>query len=152
MAGTLTSASSMTPMLHQPMPVVMLGAERRVTGGSPRSSTARNRVERSRRAGPDRASTSSRHEWVRTWWECFGAGCQLHIVIVRAEGRIVAIAPLLSDTTRMCGISIRPAAAPPLTITLRATDFIVVDRAESRIRRFGPRCMTESATDGMSCS
>ena len=27
-----------------------------------------------------------RHEWIRTWWECFGSGGRLHIVVVRAGG------------------------------------------------------------------
>ena len=28
-----------------------------------------------------------RHEWVRTWWDAFGAGRQLHILIVRIDDR-----------------------------------------------------------------
>jgi CelD/BcsL family acetyltransferase involved in cellulose biosynthesis len=48
-----------------------------------------------------------RHEWVRTWWECFGAGRDLHVIVVRADGRIVAIAPLMVETVRMYGLSIR---------------------------------------------
>src|SRR5919204_631606 len=44
-----------------------------------------------------------RHEWVRTWWDCFGTGGRLHIVVVRAAGRIVAIAPLMRDTIHKYG-------------------------------------------------
>jgi len=47
------------------------------------------------------------HEWVRTWWDCFGAGGRLHIVIVRADGRIAAIAPLMRETTQMYGVPVR---------------------------------------------
>jgi CelD/BcsL family acetyltransferase involved in cellulose biosynthesis len=48
-----------------------------------------------------------RHEWVRTWWGCFGAGHQLHILVVRAGGRIVAIAPLMRESAQMYGLSVR---------------------------------------------
>ena len=26
------------------------------------------------------------HDWLRTWWECFGADAQLHLIVVRAGG------------------------------------------------------------------
>ena len=48
-----------------------------------------------------------RHEWLATWWECFGEGRQLHIVIVRADAQIIAIAPLLSEAVSLCGIPVR---------------------------------------------
>jgi CelD/BcsL family acetyltransferase involved in cellulose biosynthesis len=48
-----------------------------------------------------------RHEWLSTWWECFGEGRQLHIVIVRADAQIIAIAPLLSEAVSLCGIPVR---------------------------------------------
>jgi CelD/BcsL family acetyltransferase involved in cellulose biosynthesis len=48
-----------------------------------------------------------RHEWLRTWWECFGADRTLHIVIVRAGQRITAIAPLMRDTVQMYGLQVR---------------------------------------------
>ena len=44
------------------------------------------------------------HDWLRTWWECFGADAQLHLIVVRAGGRIVAIAPLLFERARMYGM------------------------------------------------
>lgn len=48
-----------------------------------------------------------RHEWVRTWWECFGGdGRRLHIVVVRSGDRIAAIAPLMWEATRMYGVPI----------------------------------------------
>jgi hypothetical protein len=58
----------------------------------------------------ERAGTAHpflRHEWLRTWWECFGEGRQLHIVIVRADAQIIAIAPLLSEAVSLCGIPVR---------------------------------------------
>jgi CelD/BcsL family acetyltransferase involved in cellulose biosynthesis len=34
-------------------------------------------------------------EWISTWWDVYGAGSQLHVVVVReAHGRIVGLAPL----------------------------------------------------------
>ena len=48
------------------------------------------------------------HEWMRTWWQHFGAGRQLHIVVARDRaGALVAIAPLLSSHTHMFGLPIR---------------------------------------------
>ena len=47
------------------------------------------------------------HSWVRTWWECFGAGSRLHILVVKEGDDIVAIAPLISTAVRMFGLSVR---------------------------------------------
>jgi CelD/BcsL family acetyltransferase involved in cellulose biosynthesis len=47
------------------------------------------------------------HAWLRTWWECFGAGSALHIVVVKDIDEIVAIAPLISTKIRMFGITVR---------------------------------------------
>ena len=49
-----------------------------------------------------------RHEWVRTWWDAFKTpGARLHVHVVRAHGRIIAIAPFMRDTTRMYGVPAR---------------------------------------------
>ena len=48
-----------------------------------------------------------RHEWVRTWWDAFGAGAQLHILIVRIDGRVAAIAPLMRESAVMYGVPVR---------------------------------------------
>ena len=74
-----------------------------------------------------------RHEWLRTWWECFGAGGRLHIVIVRAAGRIAAIAPLMSETVWMYGLPIRRLRLLHNDHTPRA-DFIVADRPDESYR------------------
>jgi CelD/BcsL family acetyltransferase involved in cellulose biosynthesis len=47
------------------------------------------------------------HEWVRVWWECFGAGKQLHILVVTAGREPVAIAPLMLTHVWMYGCRIR---------------------------------------------
>lgn len=48
-----------------------------------------------------------RHEWIRTWWECFAGDRELHILVVRALGRVVAIAPLMLERTRMYRVPVR---------------------------------------------
>jgi CelD/BcsL family acetyltransferase involved in cellulose biosynthesis len=47
------------------------------------------------------------HEWFRTWWDCFGANRQLHIVVVRDGAGIAAIAPLMSEQVHMYGLPAR---------------------------------------------
>jgi len=49
-----------------------------------------------------------RHEWVRTWWDAFQTpAARLYIQVVRANGRITAIAPLMRETVTMYGIPAR---------------------------------------------
>lgn len=69
------------------------------------------------------------HDWLRTWWECFGADAQLHLVVVRASGRIVAIAPLLFERARMYGMPVRRLRLLQNDHSPRA-DFIVADHAD----------------------
>src|SRR5205807_8939260 len=38
------------------------------------------------------------YDWIRTWWDCFGAGAELRILLVRAGGEPIAIAPLMRTT------------------------------------------------------
>src|SRR4051812_46721283 len=37
-----------------------------------------------------------RHEWLRTWWNCFGRDYDLDILVVRHRTEPVAIAPFMS--------------------------------------------------------
>jgi CelD/BcsL family acetyltransferase involved in cellulose biosynthesis len=74
-----------------------------------------------------------RHEWIRTWWECFGSGGRLHIVLVRAGGRIAAIAPFMSETVRMYGVPVRRLRLMHNEHTPRA-DFIVAERPDESYR------------------
>lgn len=49
-----------------------------------------------------------RHEWVRTWWDAFSTpGARLYILVVRAHGRITAIAPFMRETVPMYGVPTR---------------------------------------------
>jgi len=70
-----------------------------------------------------------RHEWVRTWWDCFGGDRQLHIIVVRDDDRIVGIAPLMRETTTSYGLSIRRLAVIANDHTPR-TDFLVAGNAD----------------------
>jgi CelD/BcsL family acetyltransferase involved in cellulose biosynthesis len=74
-----------------------------------------------------------RHEWIRTWWECFGSGGRLHIVLVRAGGRITAIAPLMAETVWMYGLPVRRLRLLHNEHTPRA-DFIVAERPDEMYR------------------
>ena len=47
-----------------------------------------------------------RHEWMRTWWDTFGGSARLHIIVVRDATGIMAIAPLMRETTRMYGVPV----------------------------------------------
>jgi len=47
------------------------------------------------------------YAWVRTWWESFGAGSTLYVLVLRAGDRPIAIAPLILTPIRMWGIKVR---------------------------------------------
>jgi CelD/BcsL family acetyltransferase involved in cellulose biosynthesis len=51
-----------------------------------------------------------RHEWIRIWWDCFGQGHRLHILLVRQRDDLVAIAPFMLTSTRMYGVPVRTLA------------------------------------------
>jgi CelD/BcsL family acetyltransferase involved in cellulose biosynthesis len=44
------------------------------------------------------------HIWLRTWWESFGEGKQLHVITLRAGGELVAAVPLMRTRARMYGL------------------------------------------------
>ena len=48
-----------------------------------------------------------RYEWVRTWWEAFGHGRRLHVVLVRDGDAAIALAPLMASEDRVCGLRVR---------------------------------------------
>jgi CelD/BcsL family acetyltransferase involved in cellulose biosynthesis len=48
-----------------------------------------------------------RHEWLRSWWDSFGHGRTLSVMVVRAGNRILALAPLMLETARMYGVPVR---------------------------------------------
>jgi CelD/BcsL family acetyltransferase involved in cellulose biosynthesis len=70
-----------------------------------------------------------RHEWLRSWWECFGAGRMLSVMVVRAGNRILALAPLMLETARMYGVQVRRIQFLHNEHTPKA-DVVVVERAD----------------------
>jgi CelD/BcsL family acetyltransferase involved in cellulose biosynthesis len=69
------------------------------------------------------------HDWVRAWWEHFGTGRQLHVLVVKAGLEAVAIAPLMLCRVRIGGLSVRRLQLIANVQTPRA-DFIVGPRKE----------------------
>lgn len=47
------------------------------------------------------------HEWLRTWWECFGEGHRLHLLLVKDQEAIIAAAPFMVTRGRMYGFPVR---------------------------------------------
>lgn len=86
-----------------------------------------------------------RHEWLRTWWDCFGADRRLHIVVVRSNGRIMAIAPLMWDTTWMYGVPLRCLRLLQNDHTPRA-DIIVAERPDDSYRAIWRSLINSSET------
>jgi CelD/BcsL family acetyltransferase involved in cellulose biosynthesis len=73
------------------------------------------------------------HAWVRTWWECFGAGSTLQILVLKAGDRTVAIAPLILTPIRMWGIKVRRLGFFYNAHVPRA-DFLIAQRPEEAYR------------------
>lgn len=83
------------------------------------------------------------HAWIRTWWECFGAGSALHILVLKSGDQTVAIAPLILTPIRMWGIPVRRLGFFYNAHVPRA-DFLIAQRADdvyraiwSHVRRSG---------------
>jgi CelD/BcsL family acetyltransferase involved in cellulose biosynthesis len=70
------------------------------------------------------------HEWIRTWWEAFGAGRQLRVLLVTRGREPVAIAPLMLERERFYGVSVRCLQLAANAHTQRC-DIIVARDAES---------------------
>jgi len=67
--------------------------------------------------------------WARTWWECFGEGSSLHILVVTAGKEAIAIAPLILTETRLLGIPVRRLGFLYNSHVPRA-DFLIGSRSE----------------------
>jgi CelD/BcsL family acetyltransferase involved in cellulose biosynthesis len=44
------------------------------------------------------------HEWLTTWWEVFGEGRELYILLVRDGNELIGIAPMLKRTVQHYGV------------------------------------------------
>lgn len=70
------------------------------------------------------------HEWLRTWWEAFGEGKEIHIVRATSGGETVALAPLMVSRVKLCGLTFRRLGFIYNVHTPRC-DFLVAPGAEA---------------------
>jgi len=84
------------------------------------------------------------HDWMRTWWECFGGDAELCIVLVRADGEPIAIAPFMRTTERLYGRQVRCLRFLANDPTPRC-DFIVGARPDDAYAAIWKFLMSESA-------
>jgi len=84
------------------------------------------------------------HEWMSTWWECFGADAQLHVLVVKAGSEVIAIAPLMLTHARFYGVKMR---VLQLIFNVQAcrSDFIVGRSADVAYRAIWERLAAEGA-------
>jgi CelD/BcsL family acetyltransferase involved in cellulose biosynthesis len=61
------------------------------------------------RAGVERVFLS--HAWLRTWWEAFGGGKELHVVTVRMAEKLVGAAPMMRSGEWIYGVKIDSVAS-----------------------------------------
>ena len=85
-----------------------------------------------------------RHEWVRTWWECFEHHGTLHILVVREGSEPIAIAPLMFDHGRLFGCPVRRLRGIANVYTERF-DIILTRRAEEASRAIW-QCLAADAS------
>ena len=71
------------------------------------------------------------HDWVETWWEAFGAGRRLNVLVVRDAGRAIAIAPLMRGRVKICGLPIHSLESIANEHTPRAGFLVAKDRADA---------------------
>ncbi len=86
------------------------------------------------------------HVWIRTWWECFGAGSSLRVLVVRAGSQPIAIAPLIVTSARMWGIPVRRLGFFYNSHVPRA-DFIIAQRADEVYRAIWAHLRVSSGWD-----
>lgn len=73
------------------------------------------------------------HQWIRSWWEAFGSGKTLHIVVVKAAGQPIGIAPLMLTRQKFYGVSLRSLEFISNVHTPRQ-DFIIASQTSEVIR------------------
>ena len=78
------------------------------------------------------------NEFVTTWWEHFGEGKQLRVLVVRDGSEVVGIAPLMISRQSYCGLPVRMLGFLANRHTSRS-DFIIPER--------GPEVMAALAAE-----
>ncbi len=84
------------------------------------------------------------HTWLRTWWESFGEGKQLHIITLRDGGELVAAAPMMRTRSRMYGLKLNTLELIYNPHTPRC-DFIIANNCEEAVyeRMWRELCSTD---------
>lgn len=85
-----------------------------------------------------------RHEWIRTWWDCFEHGGSLHILVVKQGGEPIAIAPLMLDRGRVYGCAVRRLRGIANVYTERF-DFILAQRPKEACQALWAYLAAESS-------
>ena len=67
-----------------------------------------------RRGGAD--LPYARHEWIAAWWEGFGGGAHLEMLLLREGGDLVAAAPLMRSRRTLAGLPVRALHSPGLNL------------------------------------
>jgi CelD/BcsL family acetyltransferase involved in cellulose biosynthesis len=67
------------------------------------------------------------HEWISSWWECFGEKDGLCVLVVRAGSEPIAIAPLMRKSERVYGRQVATLQLPANDHTNRG-DVIIAER------------------------
>ena len=70
-----------------------------------------------------------RHEWLRTWWQSFGHGRTLNVMVVKSGQKIIALAPLMLEKAQMYRVPVRRVQFLHNDHTPKA-DVIVTERAD----------------------
>jgi Acetyltransferase (GNAT) domain len=86
-----------------------------------------------------------RHEWIRSWWDCFEHDGTLHILVVREGKEPIAIAPLMYDHGRLFGFQFRRLRGIANVYTERF-DFILTRRAKEASEAIWKFLAAESST------
>ena len=84
------------------------------------------------------------HAWLRTWWEAFGQGRQLHVVTVRSGGELIAAAPMMRTRRGVYGLKVDSIDSIYNPHTPRY-DFIVASSCSEHVYRRIWRELTENS-------
>jgi CelD/BcsL family acetyltransferase involved in cellulose biosynthesis len=85
------------------------------------------------------------HTWMQTWWECFGAGAELMVLLIRSDGEPIAIAPFQRRTERIYGARHRCLRFLANDHSPRC-DFIIAAKPVEAYASIGKFLMSESAS------
>ena len=82
------------------------------------------------------------HAWLTAWWDCFGAGNDLRVFVVKSDREWIAAAPMMICRTKMYGVSVRRLEALFNPHTTRY-EFPMMDRSD-KVYRMLWRAMSDS--------